>query len=290
MQFDQATEDALKKIHEGCHILFREIGRVCEKNGIRYHLDSGNLIGAIREHSDIPWDDDADINMTRADFEVFRKAAKKDLAPGFLFLEAWETGKYFKDFIPRVILLDSRLRKDSEEEQAYGGLYNHMLCDIFIVDDVSDNMFVHRLNRIRQIILYGLAMGKRPSLDLSEYSGLSKIVIAVLSTIGRLFRAETLARAYDRVSKSEFGKNQKKNRAFFSNCLFPDIHKIYDKSWFTDKTVYFPIDGEDFPCPAGYDRILWTLYESDYMIPPPESSISLPHCDPEAVELDYAPR
>ncbi len=289
MQFDRETEEALKKIHEGCHILFREIGRICKKHGISYHLDSGNLIGAIREHSDIPWDDDADISMTRADYEVFREAAKTELAPGFQFIAPEDTGDVFLDFIPRVILTDSKLRADSPEEAAFGGIYNHILCDIFIVDDVSDFLPVHKLNRVKQILIYGLAMGKRPALDMSSYHGFSRIVIRLLSMIGKHIRADRLTRAYDRVSKAEFGRNRRKNRCYFSNCLFPDVHKIYDKDWFTG-TVYFPIDGEDFPCPAGYDRILWTLYESDYMVPPPAESISLPHCDPAEVELNYASR
>ena len=35
MEFDKTTQDALKLIHEGNHIIFREVGRVCEK----YHLN-----------------------------------------------------------------------------------------------------------------------------------------------------------------------------------------------------------------------------------------------------------
>ena len=35
LEFDKTTQDALKLIHEGNHIIFREVGRVCEK----YHLN-----------------------------------------------------------------------------------------------------------------------------------------------------------------------------------------------------------------------------------------------------------
>ena len=285
--FDEATTAALKKIHDGGHILYREIGRICEKHGIHYYLDSGNLIGAVREKSDLRWDDDADISMTRADFEVFRKVAREELSEGFLFVEPQELGNAFFDFVPRVVLLDSQLKPDSEEERFYkDGIYNHMVCDIFIVDDVSDSLFFHRFCRFLQILVYGMSMGKRYRLDLSEYGGLSRIVIAVLSLFGKLFSGKTLCRWYDGIGKMEAGKNKKYGRCYFSNCLFPDLHRIFQKEWFASP-VELTIDGEIFPGPCGYDRILRTLYDSDYMVPPDPESIALPHCIPEAVRLNY---
>ena len=287
INFDENTTAALNQIHDGSHILFRKIGEICERHGIHYYLDSGNLIGAVREKSDLKWDDDADISMTRDDYEIFRKAAKEELPSGFQFVEPADLGKTLLDFVPRVILTDSRMKEDTEEERYYAdGIYNHILCDIFIVDDVSDHLLFHKFCRLLQISVYGMSMGKRWKLDFSDYHGLSLAGVRVLSFFGKLFKASTIAKMYDKVSRMEHGKNKKKDRCYFSNCLYPDLHRIFKKEWFLSP-VDVEIDGEVFPAPVGYDPILRTLYDSDYMVPPPPESIEMPHCDPAYVELNY---
>ena len=64
-------EEPTKKLQEEILDLLVEFDRVCRKNHIEYSLACGTLLGAVRHHGFIPWDNDADVELTREEYEKF---------------------------------------------------------------------------------------------------------------------------------------------------------------------------------------------------------------------------
>ena len=66
----------LEEIHQALIGLLDEFDRICREYNLNYSLSYGTLLGAVRHKGFIPWDDDADVNMPRPDYEKFLELAK----------------------------------------------------------------------------------------------------------------------------------------------------------------------------------------------------------------------
>ena len=61
-----------------------EFDRICRKNGLKYYLEFGTLLGAVRHGGFIPWDDDIDVAMPPQDYKLFQQIAPQEMDGNFL--------------------------------------------------------------------------------------------------------------------------------------------------------------------------------------------------------------
>lgn len=270
-------EERLARAQKASLDILLETDRICRAHDISYMLDAGTLLGAVRHKGFIPWDDDIDIAMTRDNFEKFRAAAINELKTGMELVMPNELGNgtAFYDFTPRIIYLNSRRHAESEEMSYYGGKLNHLWVDIFILDNIPDNVVSDRLVRLRQKILYGYAMSKRFRLDMSKYSGADRLKVGMLALIGRsldmhdIFRKqESLSVRYN-ISSTE--------RLYYSNYQ-PDYLQVTLRREWIEPVSELEFEGHMLMAPPHFHEVLTEIY-GDYMQLPPEEARVPSHSD-----------
>lgn len=262
----------LRAIQEVNLKILKEVARICDQYRIAYALDAGTLLGAIRHGGFIPWDDDADIVMTRNNWEAFRKVAGRELPEGMklLFPAQFAGGRRFYDFTPRIIYERSRRRKPDQETRFYEEKLNHLWVDIFILDRLPNAPLAAKRMILQQKAIYGLAMGHRHRLDLNKYSGKERLAVAGGSTVGRAVPMRQLFFLQDKLAKAMNGK--KTDFWYYSN-YDPGYMDIRLKDDWVEQRIEIRFEDTKFSIPAQYDEVLTCIY-GDYMeLPPKEQRV-----------------
>lgn len=71
------AEGQIRDIQRANLALLKELDYVCKQNGLKYWLDFGTVLGAVRHKGFIPWDDDIDVGMIRDDYDKIVEAFEK---------------------------------------------------------------------------------------------------------------------------------------------------------------------------------------------------------------------
>lgn len=68
---DYDDPELLRSVQVAQTKILAEFDRICRERNIPYAIYGGTAIGAVRHGGFIPWDDDTDVCLTRADYERF---------------------------------------------------------------------------------------------------------------------------------------------------------------------------------------------------------------------------
>lgn len=178
-------EHYLKRSHEILRYLMKEFDRVCTKYGLRYYVIYGSLIGVVRHHEMIPWDDDIDIGMPRADFNKLCLIAQEEWnTDEFMFLRYDELGNgVFHDFMTRLLYNKERLPTkvfDKVGDKAAVDIKDKLFIDIYVMDEASKNQKKHMFVMMLMKGVYALCMGHRGIMDYNEYKELPRSAFMLL--------------------------------------------------------------------------------------------------------------
>lgn len=262
----------LEKVHEANLKVLDEVDRICRKYRIRYMLDAGTLLGAVRHKGFIPWDDDVDIIFTRSQYEAFLKVATRELPETMELMDyrKFHGGRGFYDFTPRILYLPSKKHEDGAEMEFYDGKLNHLWVDLFVLDELPEGNGAAALVRVLHTVIYGLAMGHRYRLDLSHHGKKERLAIGLLSAVGKRIPMKWIFSWQHRLAL--LFNNGKHSRYYASNYQPDFLYVTVERAW-ADTTSQVEFEGRSLMAPSDPDAVLTMLY-GDYMkLPPKEQRV-----------------
>ena len=238
--------------------LLQKTADFCTKNGIRYYLCGGTLLGAIRHKGYIPWDDDIDISMPRPDYDRFISIFNKP-ENYYQVIDMSNDPKYG---FPFAKVHDTRTFVD---ELQYAKDHFGVYIDIFPIDGVGEDEQVFRILRWRKLLHTKKANYYQRTLIKKIINTFGKILLLPFSVHDILKKMDKEARRYPYGSTSRAG--------IIINPY--GTREIVDLSVFNN-AIPKEFEGKEFMIPVGYDTWLRSIY-SDYMQLPPEDKRHSPH-------------
>ena len=236
----------------------KEIKRVCEKNNIKYFLDAGSMLGAVRHQGFIPWDDDMDIGMLDEEYKRFLEIAPKELGEEF-FLDNYSLNKEYGLVFSKVRLKNT---KYVERLGATNSEHQEIFVDVFPYFYRPENKFKRKKQSIKLRILSQIMMAQSGFRVWKGNKGISKLKFIPIIILSYITKKENIFKKIEKI---------------YNQCKSSEIIGVHDgicydylyfDKKYLNKFIDINFENESFKIPAEYDKILTTIY-GDYMTLPP---------------------
>lgn len=219
--------------------IYKVFAAICDKHHLRYYACGGTALGAVRHKGFIPWDDDLDIFMPRADYGRFVEIAQSELPKGY----SWQS-----------------IENDANYELPFGKIWN---------DDAELTCSVRQKSKLsidHGIFIDVLPLDGLPSGRVSLFLWLA--IRSIWRHLPRCLNGSQKSRIwyqrfvsaidFDRAAKVEDSKESAKRlrRTAWTPATFGE-------------PVWMDFDSVKMPLPHDWDEYLRGMIGEDYMQLPP---------------------
>ena len=252
------TNNTTKEIQKIELNILEDFIQVCDKLNINYYLIGGTLLGAVRHHGFIPWDDDIDVCMLRKDYEIFVKNAQKYLNKNY-FLQTYETDEEYPGCFAKIRDNNTTFLEENVKDK---NMNHGIFIDIFPLDNY------YRHNKIKEkLIYYKLYNNVFRNSDTFAKRLFARIANIIYKNKPKLLLCKKQEKIYKK-------KNGKESKYVTNYCgawgVKKETHSIDSFKEF--KIVEF--ENLKVKIPVGYDSILTNMYGDYLKLPPKEKQVS----------------
>lgn len=240
-------------------MMAKDFDKFCSENNIRYYLDGGTALGAVRHKGFIPWDDDYDVIMLPEDYDRFVKLyRRKSDSSKYSFYEA---EKDWPMHVSKIKLKGTEIEEVDQYTMNDRGIY----IDIFRFDYASNYRCIRKIQWIFTRIWVTLMLAQKP------YTAQGKMKKTLI------WMARKLNSRYLRSTVRNFGRSHKTTD--YLSMAWCRTRKHFDqyfcRSSIFDDSIRVNFENTTFPIAKEYDKYLTTCFGNYMELPPIEKRVGL---------------
>lgn len=260
------SEVFLEELHRYNLDALKAFASFCEEQGLTWFAIGGTLLGAVRHKGFIPWDDDVDVAMPRADYDKLVALAKQFPKP--FVLEEYRYNKEFQSYFAKLrseeIELLETVADEADKRRGY-------LVDIIPLDGTPDNVFMRKLYFVRVLLLRFLCGAANVHTGiLTSRPKWEQCVLKVCRAL-RLYKVITKEKVYQRMDR--LFRRQKTETAKQIGTIMGayKTREIVPAEYFglKEAPVYLEFEDMQIRAPKQYEPYLTHMY-GEYKNLPPE--------------------
>ena len=228
---------------------------VCRRNKIIYYMDCGTLLGAVRHKGFIPWDDDIDILVDRADYQRFIDIVNADQKKYKAL--SMHNNKNYHYLFAKVVDTDTELIEEPISIEGMGAF-----VDIFPIEHLPSSKIKRRIFQgIIHLYRMALTVLRRNDQGFRPCGAKQKIVYLLFKHRGWRNVQLSLDKMLDK-------RKDQRTKYMVSVVCSGNPYRDVEKKIF-GKPAKLMFEGREFNAPCKYKEYLTILY-GDYMQLPPE--------------------
>lgn len=249
----------LKKMHAKLLDILVYFKDFCQEHDLMFYLLGGSAIGALREHGFIPWDDDIDCAMPRADYEKFPILWEKyGDHKRFVFCRTNEkvnyhhSGSSLRD--PNTTFICSYNRNSD--------ICHGIALELIPIDGCPSSK-IKRCAQLFYAFNYALFNNQR----IPTKKGI--IIKFITSVIYSIMRSQTIKYRIWKYCEKQMSKYPWDQCEYVTELIgsIKGVLLEHPKEWFSSQ-VWVEFEGYSMPVMAGYHEYLTRIF-GDYMQRPP---------------------